>query len=111
MNLYLLQDRNDGRRKLAALLCANHHRRSQRNGGAIRASWGLTNGLYSPGPRIWPAAGLEQRRERSLTWGTDVMHASATVVSQHVSYRIGPVRTFAFEVGPARLTGALPTCC
>lgn len=40
--------------------------------------------------------------KESLTWGTDVMHASATAVSQHVSYRIGPVRTFAFEVGASK---------
>lgn len=55
------------------------------------------------GPRIWPLPpDWSNGVKESLTWGTDVMHASATAVSQHVSYRIGPVRTFAFEVGAGK---------
>ena len=52
------------------------------------------------GARIWPlppdwSAGVTE----TLAWGTDVMHASATAVSQHIGYRLAPRRTLAFEVG------------
>lgn len=49
--------------------------------------------------RIWPVApdwsgGVTER----LSFGTDVMHASATGVSQHRGYQIGPRRGFGFDV-------------
>lgn len=53
----------------------------------------------SLGEKIWPvppdwAAGVQE----SLSWATDVLQASATAVSQHRATRVGPRRSFAFEV-------------
>lgn len=48
---------------------------------------------------VWPlppdwSGGVSE----SLRWGTDVMRAPASAVSQHRSYQIGPMRSFSFEV-------------
>lgn len=49
--------------------------------------------------RIWPVTpDWDSRVTERLQHGTDVMHASATAVSQHISYRIGPRRSFGYEV-------------
>lgn len=52
--------------------------------------------------KIWPLAPDWQHGvQESLAWGTDVMTAPATAVSQHRSYRATPRRSFAFEVAAA----------
>lgn len=49
--------------------------------------------------RIWPVTpDWSNGVAETLAFGTDVMRASATAVSQHRSYRIGPARGFAFDV-------------
>lgn len=55
-------------------------------------------GFVDGGARIWPVTpDWEQGVTETLGWGTDVMFASATAVSQHRSYRVSPRRSFAFE--------------
>jgi hypothetical protein len=50
------------------------------------------------GERIWPVPPDWSNGVReSLAFGTDVMMASATAVSQHRSYRTSPRRQFSFE--------------
>ena len=56
-------------------------------------------GFAAAAARIWPvppewSRGVSER----LAWETDVMHASATAVSQHRGLRIGPARQFSFEI-------------
>ncbi|MBS0218076.1 MAG: hypothetical protein JSR63_07800 [Proteobacteria bacterium] len=51
------------------------------------------------GARIWPvppdwSAGVKE----SLAWGSDVMQASGTAVTQHRSWRASPRRAFSFNV-------------
>ena len=49
--------------------------------------------------RIWPVTpDWSTPVTERLAFGTDVAHASATAVSSHVSYRVGPRRSFGFEV-------------
>lgn len=49
--------------------------------------------------KIWPVTpDWSNGVSETLSWGTDVMQASATAVSQHCSYRIGPRRSLSFEV-------------
>lgn len=56
-------------------------------------------GFVSPGLRIWPVTPCwTSSIGETLAWGTDVMLASGTAVSQHRSYRVGPRRSFTFEV-------------
>lgn len=59
-------------------------------------------GFSSGGAVVWPvppdwARGVQER----LAWGTDVLRASATAVTQHRSYRHLPRRDFEFEVAEA----------
>lgn len=55
------------------------------------------------GPRIWPITpDWNDRVTETLRWGTDVMHASANAVSQHVSYEDGPLRGLSFSVKVGR---------
>lgn len=55
-------------------------------------------GFVDGGARIWPVTpDWDQGVTETLGWGTDVMFASATAVSQHRSYRASPRRSFAFE--------------
>jgi hypothetical protein len=50
------------------------------------------------GERIWPVPPDWSNGVREpIAFGTDVMSASATAVSQHRSYRVDPRRTFSFE--------------
>lgn len=56
-------------------------------------------GFVDGGAKIWPVTpDWEQGVTETLGWGTDVMLASATAVSQHRSYRALPRRSFAFEI-------------
>lgn len=53
----------------------------------------------SAGAKIWPLTpdwsnGVQER----LAWGTDVLQANATAVTQHRAYRAGPRRGFTFEL-------------
>lgn len=60
-------------------------------------------GFTSGGPRIWPVTpDWNDRVNETLRWGSDVMHASATAVSQHRSYQIGPDRALSFGVKAGR---------
>lgn len=60
-------------------------------------------GFDTTSARIWPVTpDWGDRVNESLAWGTDVMTASATAVSDHVSYRLGPRRSLAFEVAAVR---------
>lgn len=50
-------------------------------------------------PKIWPvppdwSGGMQE----TLAWATDVSQASATAATHARSYRLGPRRSFAFEV-------------
>lgn len=56
-------------------------------------------GFASATDKVWPvppdwARGVQER----LAWGTDVMLASATAVTQHRSWRSSPRRGFDFEI-------------
>lgn len=51
------------------------------------------------GAKVWPLTpDWENGVQETLRWGTDVLQASATGVSQHRGYRIGPRRAFTFEI-------------
>jgi hypothetical protein len=55
-------------------------------------------GFGATGDRIWPVPPDWSNGVReSLTFGTDVLTASATAVTQHRSYRASPRRVFSFE--------------
>ena len=56
-------------------------------------------GFVASGDRIWPvppdwSAGVQEQ----LAWATDIVWSSGTAVSQHRGLRIGPRRSFTFEV-------------
>lgn len=56
-------------------------------------------GFVADGPRIVPVTpDWGQRVSETLAYGTDVMHASATAVSWHVGYQLGPRRSLSFEL-------------
>lgn len=56
-------------------------------------------GFVAAGDCIWPVPpDWSNGVSESLAWGTDVMHASATAVSQHRTYQVGPTRSLAFDV-------------
>lgn len=60
-------------------------------------------GFVANGPRIWPIApDWGDRVTESLAWGTDVMLASASAMSWHLGYRIGPRRSVQFGVAAFR---------
>lgn len=62
-------------------------------------------GFVTDGPRIWPITpDWGDRVVESLAWGTDVMQASATAVSWHQGYRLGPRRSLSFGVAALRAT-------
>ena len=53
----------------------------------------------SLGEKIWPVTpDWSSSVQENLSWLSDVMQASATVVSQHRGLRIGPRRNFSFEL-------------
>lgn len=56
-------------------------------------------GFIAAGARIWPitpdwSGGVTE----SLGWGTNVMRANATAITQHEGYQLAPTRSFSFEV-------------
>lgn len=60
-------------------------------------------GFTVSGPRIWPvppdwAGGVSE----TLAWGTNVQVATATAVSDHIGYVLGPDRALSFEVAAPR---------
>lgn len=53
--------------------------------------------------RIWPVPpDWSNGVQETLEWATNVMAASATAVTQHRAYRIGPRRSFSFDVSAAQ---------
>lgn len=53
--------------------------------------------------RVWPLPpDWNQPVVETLAWGTAVAAASATAVSDHSGYQLGPQRAFGFEVAAAR---------
>lgn len=56
-------------------------------------------GFTSSGEKIWPVTpDWTNGVQENLSWLSDVMQASATAVSQHRGLRIGPRRSFIFEL-------------
>lgn len=56
-------------------------------------------GFTSGGEKIWPVTpDWSNGVQENLSWLSDVMVASASAVSQHRSLRIGPRRSFVFEL-------------
>lgn len=56
-------------------------------------------GFVDGQPKIWPVAPHWRNAVReSLAWATDVLQASATAATSHRGYRIGPARSFSFDV-------------
>lgn len=53
----------------------------------------------SAGEKIWPVTpDWSSSVQEGLSWLSDVMQASATAVTQHRSVRVGPRRSFTFEL-------------
>lgn len=60
-------------------------------------------GLSLTDLRLWPLPpDWSQPVSETMSWGTNVVHASATAVSEHVGYQLGPQRSLSFEVTCAR---------
>lgn len=56
-------------------------------------------GFTAAGTRIWPVPpDWSNGVQEQLAWATDVLQATATAVTQHRGLRVGPRRSFTFDV-------------